>query len=249
MSIEHNTQLSPAMPGEPCSARGDSNRALGGGIYSVQMSDREFVRLSDFIRDSCGIRLPPAKKTMLEGRLRKRLRALGIGSFSKYCEFLFSAGGSESEYVHMIDAVTTNKTDFFREPGHFDYLTERALPELVGLHGVGTGKRFNAWSAACSTGEEPYTLAMVLNEFAGRSPGFDFSILATDISTAVLAKARLGIYEHERVDPIPMELRKKYLLKAGKKTRALCGSHLNCGPRLDSKGSILWMPTMESENR
>ena len=97
----------------------------------MQMSDKDFVRLSEFIRDSCGIKLPPAKKTMLEGRLRKRLRALGIESFERYCEFLFSSGGSQSEYIHMIDAVTTNKTDFFREPDHFDYLFERVLPELV----------------------------------------------------------------------------------------------------------------------
>ena len=105
----------------------------------MQMSDKDFVRLSEFIRDSCGIKLPPAKKTMLEGRLGKRLRALGIESFESYCEFLFSPGGSQSEHIHMIDAVTSNKTDFFREPDHFDYIFERVLPELVRLQEFGAG--------------------------------------------------------------------------------------------------------------
>jgi chemotaxis protein methyltransferase CheR len=219
MGIEHNTQLPKAMPRESSSLPENTNGISEGGIFSVQMSDKDFVRLSEFIRASCGIKLPPAKKTMLEGRLRKRLRALGIESFNRYCEFLFSPGGSESEYIHMIDAVTTNKTDFFREPDHFDYLSARALPELVRL--LGLGKKLNVWSAACSTGEEPYTLAMVLSEFAERCPGVGFSILATDISSAVLEKARSGIYQHDSVSPIPMPLRKKYLLKSKEKDKGL----------------------------
>jgi chemotaxis protein methyltransferase CheR len=221
MSIESKTQPPKAMRRESSSFQVDTNGGSEGGIFSVQMSDKDFVRLSEFIRDSCGIRLPPAKKTMLEGRLRKRLRALCIESFERYCEFLFSSGGSQSEFIHMIDAVTTNKTDFFREPDHFDRLFERILPELVRLHGFGARKKLNVWSAACSTGEEPYTLAMVLSEFAEGCPGFNFSILATDISTAVLEKARSGIYEHDRVIPIPMMLRKKYLLKSKEKDKGL----------------------------
>ena len=138
-NIEHKKQLPKAMRSESSSS-GRYEWDSDGGIFSVQMSDKDFMRLSEFIRDSCGIRLPPAKKTMLEGRLRKRLRALGIESFERYCEFLFSPGGSQSEYIHMIDAVTTNKTDFFREPDHFDYLSDRVLPELVGLYGLGSGK-------------------------------------------------------------------------------------------------------------
>ena len=180
------------MPKGPYSSQANMKGTAESAIHTVQMSDKEFARLSEFIRESCGIKLPPAKKTMLEGRLRKRLRALSIESFGKYCEFLFSSSGSESEYVHMIDAVTTNKTDFFREPDHFDYLAERVLPELVRLYGFGDRKKLAVWSAPCSTGEEPYTLAMVLSEFAEGRTGFDFTILATDISTAVLEKARSG---------------------------------------------------------
>jgi chemotaxis protein methyltransferase CheR len=220
-SIEHDAQLPKELRRESSSLQVNTDGISEGGIFSVQMSDKDFMRLSKFIRDSCGIKLPPAKKTMLEGRLRKRLRALGIESFESYCEFLFSPGGSQSEHIQMIDAVTTNKTDFFREPDHFDYLFERVLPELVRLHGVGARKKLNVWSAACSTGEESYTLAMVLSEFAKGFPGFSFSILATDISTAVLEKARSGIYEHDRVIPIPMMLRKKYLLKSREKDKGL----------------------------
>ncbi len=228
MDIERKTLPPKAMWRESSSLPENKNEISDGGIFAVQMSDKDFKRLSQFIGSSCGIRLPPAKKTMLEGRLRKRLRALGVESFEKYCEFLFSPGGSQSEYIHMIDAVTTNKTDFFREPDHFDYLFERVLPELVRLYGVGVRKKLNAWSAACSTGEEPYTLAMVLSEFAESCLGFNFSVLGTDISTAVLEKARSGIYEHERVIPIPLMLRKKYLLKSKQKDKGL----VRIAPRL-----------------
>jgi chemotaxis protein methyltransferase CheR len=185
------------------------------------MSDRDFARLSEFIQASCGIKLPPVKRTMLEGRLRKRLHALGLGSFGKYCDYLFNGHGLESEYVHMIDAVTTNKTDFFREPEHFDYLFAKVLPELLSDQGFGLRERLKVWSAGCSTGEEPYTLAMVLSEFAEQRPGFHFSIVATDICTEVLKKAQAGIYAHEKVAPIPMLLRKKYLLRSKDKEKDL----------------------------
>jgi chemotaxis protein methyltransferase CheR len=176
-------------------------------ILGPVMSQKTFNRLSRFIEDRCGIKMPPGKKTMLEGRLRKRLRSLEIDSFDSYCKYLFEHKGLEEEYLHMINVVTTNKTDFFREASHFDYLRERVLPEITRK-----GCRFTVWSAGCSTGEEPYTLAMVLSEFA-KEYDCCFEILGTDISTVVLEKARKAIYEHERVEPVPMLLRKKYLLR------------------------------------
>jgi chemotaxis protein methyltransferase CheR len=185
------------------------------------MSDAVFLRLSEQIHGTCGIKMPRVKKTMLEGRLRKRLHTLGMSSFDQYCDYVLSPQGAETEYIHMINSVTTNKTDFFREPGHFDYLSRLALPELVNALGLGVKKRLNVWSAACSTGEEPYTLAMVLSEFAEVCPGFRFSILATDISTKVLAKGKSGTYDHERVDPIPISLRKKYLLRSKDKEKGV----------------------------
>lgn len=187
-------------------------------LFSAVMSERDFLTLSNLVYERCGIKLTPAKKTMVEGRLRKRLRHLRMTSFRQYCDYLFNAGALESESVHMIDLITTNKTDFFREAGHFSYLLEKALPELRGRWGLGSRTRLNVWSAGCSSGEEPYTLAMVLSEFSDRFPGFRFSVLATDICTRVLEKAAMGIYDHDRVEPVPMQLRKKYLLRSKDKS-------------------------------
>jgi len=113
----------------------------------------------------------------------------------------------------MIDAVTTNKTDFFREQKHFDYLNEVVLPEVMNKLKSAIIRSFHVWSAGCSTGEEPYTLAMLLNEFAENNPTFRFSILATDISTKALESAQLGMYQEEKIAPVPMVLRHKYLLR------------------------------------
>ena len=190
-------------------------------LSAIVMSKADYARLSNLIQSYCGIKLPPAKKTMLEGRLRKRLNALGMNSFNAYCDYIFSPEGMESEHVHMFNAVTTNKTDFFRESDHFDFLTERALPELLDLHGLGSRRCLNVWSAGCSTGEEPYTLAMVLSEFAQKRQPFRFSILATDISTRALEHAASGIYDSERVEPIANPLRRKYLMRSKDKNRGL----------------------------
>jgi len=178
---------------------------------SASLSPQEFGRLSRFIYDTCGIKMPEVKKTMLEARLQKRLRALGMRSFADYCEFLFTTHGQQQELVQMLDMVTTNKTDFFREPDHFDYLTRKVLPEWLDRH---EGERLAIWSAGCSSGEEPYTLAMVLSEFAAGNPGFDFQVLATDLSTRVLDKAQNAVYPEDSAAPIPLPLKKKYLLKS-----------------------------------
>lgn len=175
-----------------------------------ELSREQFARLSTLIEARCGIRMPPGKKVMLERRLRKRLRALDLDDFGAYCARVL--GGDEEELVHMVDEVTTNKTDFFREPVHFDYLTRTALPGFA-ARGDGAGEPLRVWSAACSTGEEPWTLAMVLAEFTARQPGFRWQILATDICTEVLAHARSATYAEERVAPVPQALRQKYLLR------------------------------------
>ena len=180
---------------------------------AASLSTQEFDKLSSFIYDQCGIKMPPIKKTMLETRLRKRLRATGHNTFGEYCNFLFSKQGTLEELIHMIDVVTTNKTDFFREPAQFTFLTNTALPELVQMSGAGKSRPLHIWSAGCSTGEEPYTIAIVLSEFARQFSQFQFSVLATDISTRVLDTAKTAIYENEKVGIIPMELKKKYFLK------------------------------------
>ncbi len=189
----------------------------------MKLSERDFLRLSEFIHRECGIKMPPAKKIMLESRLQKRIRHLGMLSLNEYCQYLFTTHGIENELVHMIDVVTTNKTDFFREPGHFDYMVQKALPTLITNNGSGIRKKLMVWSAGCSTGEEPYTLAMVLSNFAERCPGvnFEYLILATDISTKVLQKAKQGVYSHDDIEPVPLDNRKKYLLKSRNKSKSL----------------------------
>jgi chemotaxis protein methyltransferase CheR len=149
---------------------------------------------------------------MLEIRLRRRLHHLQHSSCAEYCEYVFTPEGKKRELVHLIDVVTTNKTDFFREAGHFDYLVDKALPDLATRFGA--RRKSLVWSAGCSTGEEPYTLAMVLSEYAQKHPGFQFSVLATDISTAVLDKAKKGIYKSEVVGPVPQILRRKFFMRS-----------------------------------
>ncbi len=183
------------------------------------MADSIFSQFSQFIQAELGIKMPPAKKTMLQARLQKRLWKLGIDSFDAYYDYVFSPDGRESELPQMIDVVTTNKTDFFRESNHFDFLVERVLPEMIERHGL--DKRFMLWCAGSSSGEEPYSLAMVLHNFSEQVHGFKFFILATDISTRVLDKAKLGIYDEESVEPVPAAFREKYLLRSKERGKGL----------------------------
>ncbi|WP_416408966.1 CheR family methyltransferase [Agrobacterium rosae] len=183
--------------------------------FDDSLSTRDFRELSSFIYDYCGIKMPETKRSMLEGRLRKRLRATGYPTFSTYCDYLFRHDGMEAEAIFLIDVVTTNKTDFFREPNHFDYMQETALPALA-KRGIG---RVRAWSSACSTGAEPYTMAMVMAEAVEKGVISDFNILATDLSTDVLMKAQSGIYSKDLVDPVPPEFKRKYVMQAKEKQR------------------------------
>jgi chemotaxis protein methyltransferase CheR len=178
------------------------------------LTQRDFHRLSELIEGYCGIKMPFRKRIMLEGRLRRRVRARGLDNLAGYCRYLFEEGGLREEGVHLIDAVTTNKTDFFREPEHFRFLMQRALPELTGNRLVTFRSPLKFWSAACSTGAEPYTLAMLLDGYRQNDRGMHYSILATDISTDVLRTAKLGIYPENMAIPIPMDLRKLYLLRS-----------------------------------
>lgn len=180
---------------------------------SPVLSPKDFARLSAFIERQCGIRMPLAKKTLLESRLRARVLELGMAGFPEYCDYVLG-GHSEEELVHMVDKVTTNKTDFFREPQHFEVLVRRVLPALAEQHGVGGRRELRVWSAGCSTGEEPYTLAIVLSEVNANGPKLRFQVLATDLSTRVLRHARAALYQDAQVEPIPLPLRRKYLLRS-----------------------------------
>jgi chemotaxis protein methyltransferase CheR len=186
--------------------------------HSVAMTEKDFRLFSKLIESVCGIKMPDVKRHMLESRLRKRLRILEMHSFREYYDFLTSPEGRRIEMVPMIDSVTTNKTDFFREPAHFTYLTKKVLPELLRTM---AGNRVRIWSAGCSSGEEPYTLAMVLSDYARDCERFTFSILATDICTSVLETAHRGIYEDEKIAPVPHDLRKRYLLRSKDRSRGI----------------------------
>ncbi len=186
-------------------------------IYKAVLSTEDFKRLSTFIYNEYGIKMPDVKRTMLQSRLHKRLRELSMTSYREYVEYLFSKEGQQTEVIHMIDMVSTNKTDFFREPVHFDYLHSDVLPEL--LSGPHPSRSLKIWSAGCSSGEEPYTIAMSVNEFLLNSGNtFDYSILATDISTRVLKQAVDGIYKEARIEVLPLYLKKRYLLKSKDRT-------------------------------
>lgn len=180
-------------------------------LNNPKMSASDFNRLSSFIYNEYGIKLTPMKKTMLESRLQKRVTLLNINSYKEYCDYLFSPPGKQQEVIHMMDLVTTNKTDFFREPAHFDFLTIHVLPEFISNY---PNKQLKVWSAGCSSGEEPYTLAMVLNEFSENQQILNYKITATDLSTQMLEKAVTAVYAEERIAGIPVLLKRKYFLKS-----------------------------------
>lgn len=170
---------------------------------------RNFARLAAFIHDYAGIKMPEGKVTMLEGRLRRRVRATGCTDLQSYCDWIFNQGHLASEASYLINAVTTNKTDFFREPKHFEFLEQVALPQLTqsgALH-------LRAWSAACSTGPEAYSLAMVLEEAKARGALSSYHILATDIDSDVLAIAQRGVYAADITDPVPPAMARKYVMR------------------------------------
>ncbi len=210
---------------------------------SGTLSKADFAKLSSYIYELCGIKMPDSKKIMVEARLRKRLKELKMQSYAQYCEFLFSQKGSIEEVTHMVDVITTNKTDFFREPKQFSYLTEVALPELINIDGAGISRPLKVWSAGCSTGEEPYTMAIVLSEFARNFSRYSFNILATDISTRVLEKAATGIYELEKVEPIARPLLHKYFLKSKNKENSI----VRVMPALRKTITFQWLNFMDDD--
>lgn len=179
--------------------------------YNLQLTDKEFERLSKFIFSQTGIKMPYSKKIMLQSRLQKRLRSLNMADFQTYIEFVFSSAGAQ-EIIRMIDVVSTNKTDFFREPVHFELLHDKLLKKLLDNRPLQTP--LNIWSAGCSSGEEPYTIAIVLEEYKRLYASFDYQILATDISTDMLRKGINAIYAENRIENIPLELKKRYFLKS-----------------------------------
>ncbi len=176
--------------------------------FKAELSEKDFQAFSEFIYSEYGIKMPPVKRVMLQGRLLKRIRELNMKSYSEYKEYFFSKDGQKKEIFNFLNVVTTNKTDFFREPVHFDFLRDEVLPQHNG-NGF-----FKVWSAGCSSGEEPYTISIVMNEYKRLSPGFNFSIHGSDISNKVLNKAAKGVYPESKISLLPLEMKKRYFLKS-----------------------------------
>ena len=177
------------------------------------LKDKEFALFQALIYRKAGIYLSEAKKTLLVGRLRKRLRVLGLKSFYQYYQHVVEPC-NDDEMVQMLDHITTNETHFFREPRHFDFLETQVFPEWRALEAAGLmPRRIRIWSAACSTGEEPYSLAMLLLWHFPPEKGWDIEILATDLSTRVLKRAADATWPIEKSSKIPAKYLKRFMLK------------------------------------
>ena len=184
-------------------------------LYKTEMSQADFGRLSEFIFREYGIHLPPHKKLMLQSRLRSRLKINACSDFATYITFLFSSRGRQIELVHMIDAVSKNKPDFFSEHDLFDLLYKYVF---IVLYQLSDDPSFIICSAGCSTGEEAYTMAIIMSEFKSLHPRFNFKIVATDISATALRQATLAIYPESKTQVIPLSLRQNYLLRSRDRT-------------------------------
>ena len=181
----------------------------------IENSEREFVftdsdfnYLSELVGTYAGISLTSSKRELVYGRLAKRLRALGIKTFKQYCIQLEE--GNADEFRHFINAITTNVTSFFRENHHFDFLAKNLLQQLKKKHSASARPRLRIWSAGCSSGEEPYSIAIVLKESIPDIDHWDAKILATDLDSNILEKARQGVYPSDRVEGISSERLKRW---------------------------------------
>lgn len=171
-------------------------------MIGSELSEKHFKAICDIVYDTSGICLKEGKKALVRARLVKRLRALDFADFRDYIDYLQGEGGA-GELPHMIDVMTTNKTGFFRERDHFDFLAERVLDKL-------SGRKLRFWTAACSSGEEPYTLAITLLENLPDMGSRDVKILATDISFRMLEKGKAGLYGADSLASMDRTLLSRY---------------------------------------
>lgn len=176
---------------------------MNAGLMSL--TEQQYNHISSILNHASGIVLKGNRQTLVKSRLAKRLRALKFESFDQYIDYINSVRGA-NEIIRLVDAMTTNKTGFFREPSHFDYLSNKILPQLK-------SRKIRFWSAACSSGEEPYSLAILLNEQIKDIEKKDVKILATDISCSMLKKASDAIYHKEHLAGLSAEYVSKYFKK------------------------------------
>jgi chemotaxis protein methyltransferase CheR len=172
----------------------------GGATFGMRMTRAQFDRVASMMYSASKVSLQDGKEELVKSRLSKRIRELGLPSFDAYLSLV---GSSPAELYQMVDLLTTNKTNFFRENAHFEFMKSRILPGV-------RDKRLRIWSAGCSSGEEPYTIAMVLREFFGEGEQHDLKVLATDLSMRVLQKAKAGVYEEETLRDLPPMYQQRY---------------------------------------
>ncbi|MCP9291921.1 CheR family methyltransferase [Gracilimonas sediminicola] len=181
--------------------------ALSSPVSSVKLKAGDFKRVKDLLYEYCGIFLQEGKEALVQSRLMKRMRKLGIGSFSEYLDFI-ERPESGGEFLAFVDVLTTNKTHFFREAQHFEFIRKHIIPTMG-------GRNAKWWSAGCSTGEEPVTTAITLHEARRTTPWSSVKILATDISREVLKVAKNGVYPSSRMMDVPDSIRRKYFESIG----------------------------------
>jgi chemotaxis protein methyltransferase CheR len=178
-------------------------------LLAPEISDQEFTLFQSLIRREAGIHLAPSKKPMLVSRLMRRVGALKLPSFGDYYRYIVCSDGQE--LIRLLDAICTNETWFFRNPRHFSFVSDQLAPRWVGEADSGKrARRVTAWSAACASGEEPFSLAMVLLHAL---PGFEIEILASDLSSRVLERAQAATWPLEKSSDIPAPYLKRYMLR------------------------------------
>lgn len=174
-----------------------------------RFTDRDFNFIKKLIAEEAGISLSDAKRSMVYSRLARRLRCLSLQKFSSYCDLL--KNGDQGELVNFVNAITTNLTSFFREKHHFDFIASTLIPAWIKTRR--DTHRIRIWSAGCSTGEEPYSIAITLLENFPELENWDIKILATDLDTNVVAEAKNGIYDSARIEGLPSAMMKRWFLK------------------------------------
>ena len=177
-------------------------------MNGFQLSDNDFHRLSLFVHQICGIHLHKGKRELIRARLSKRIRMLSLNGFGEYYDFLVN-DRSGNERGEMLNAISTNLTSFYREPGHFKFMSEVILPRFAATD----APTLNIWSAGCSTGEEAYSILMCCLEYFHKHGARTVNILASDISTRVLDTAVAGIYPASAIHHLPVHFKKRYFQK------------------------------------
>jgi chemotaxis protein methyltransferase CheR len=201
------------------------DHAPGNSPDEFLLTGADFRRIAETLHSDTGIHLPDSKMALVYSRLAKRLRALGLKSFREYCALILTHEGAD-ERQRMIAALTTNVTRFFREPHHFEHLRQTVLPPL--LEAARRGGRVRIWSAACSSGQEPYSIALTILSVMPDAADFDVKVLATDIDFNMINEGKSGVYNEEALSSLPSALRQRWFTSTSRQGGKKCGA----GPEL-----------------